>query len=33
MLNRYRKQFVDEPAKYPKYLDIEEVVDYSKFGV
>jgi hypothetical protein len=33
MLNRYRKQFVEKPDKYPKYLDTEEVVDYSKFGV
>ncbi len=33
MLNRYGKQFVEDPEKYSEYVHIEEAVDYSKFGV
>jgi hypothetical protein len=33
MLNRYGKQFVKDPDKYPSYKGNEEVINLSKFGV
>ena len=33
LLNRYGKQFVKNPGKYPKYIEEREIIDQSIFGV